>query len=80
VSCGVTLLLRATALLIVGVTVLAAALYACYMVVWMHAPAPQIVGLSTGLSVAPLLVAWFLLRLAERLSRRHPRNGKRGHA
>ena len=51
------------------VTTLAAIGYAWFMVVWMHAPAVQVVALTVVLSIPALLIAWGAFRLARRLAK-----------
>ncbi len=63
--------------LVVVATLSIGATYALFMVFWMHAPPLQVVALTLGLSVPPLLLAWVLGRGARRFGKRR---GDRDHA
>jgi small-conductance mechanosensitive channel len=60
------LLLRLLGTLVVILTVTAAVLYAGFMVIWMHAPLPGVVGLTLALAVLPMGISWGLFKLAAR--------------
>lgn len=52
---------------IAALTVVAAAIYAVFMVVWMHAPLLQVVAVSLVLAIPFFLLSWGAFRLARRL-------------
>ena len=61
------LLLRLLAILIGFITAIAGVIYAGFMIIWMHAPAPQVVFLTLLICSIPAAVSWLLLRAAKRL-------------
>lgn len=66
-DCRVPIIIARLVLLLLGVglttaTVLGAVGYAVFMVVWMHAPALQVLLLSGALAAPLLLLAWGAMR------------------
>jgi hypothetical protein len=63
----IRLLLLAAAALITVASLSAAALYAGFAVVWMHAPVFQVITVTALLCIIPAAVAWSLIYLAKRM-------------
>jgi len=66
------LFLRLLAILLGSFTAIAGVSYAAFMVIWLHAPGPQVVLLTLLLCAIPAAVSWVLFRAAKRLQYQVP--------
>jgi xanthosine utilization system XapX-like protein len=68
------LFLRILAVLVITATILIGTLYAVFMVVWHHAPAPKVLLVTLMLCAVPLAISWGILYLAKRIQSNTPTN------
>jgi hypothetical protein len=68
------ILLQLISGLILLSTALAGAMYAGFMVIWMHAPVASVLLVTLAMASIPLLLSWWLLKLSGRQHARSPEN------